>query len=77
MNQTKNKGQNMATPSHAVRSRAATKKRAKSAEEKLSAKMGDFVEKAALHMHDEEFEQAHKKSLEIISRVRASRRETK
>ena len=66
----------MATPTHVVRSQT-TKKRPKTAAELLSAKIGDLVDKAALDMNDKEFEQAHKKSLEIISRVRASRRGTK
>lgn len=77
MSQAKKKDRNMATPSHAARSRAATKKRPKSAEDQLSDKIGDFIDRAALRMNNEEFEQASKRSLEIISRVRASRRETK
>jgi hypothetical protein len=77
MSYANNKEQNMATSVHAVKSQTAAKKRSKTAEELLSAKMGDLVDRAALHMNDKEFEQAHKRSLDIISRVRASRRGTK
>jgi hypothetical protein len=55
----------------------APKQQRKTASELLAEKMGELVDQAASRMDDKEFGAAEKKTNELISRVRASRRGTK
>ena len=66
----------MSTQAHPVSSpNKASKPRR--AEEALSDKMKDLVDRAAMRMNEKEFKRAHAKSREIIARVRSSRRESR
>ena len=53
------------------------KQQRKTASELLAEKMRELVDQAASRMSDKEFETSEKKSHQLISRVRASRRGTK
>jgi hypothetical protein len=77
MGQVKNKERrNMSTQAHPANS-PRTPSKPKTAEEALSDKMKDLVDRAAMRMNDKEFKRAHENGREIIARVRASRRETR
>jgi hypothetical protein len=63
----------MSTQAHPASSSSKASK-PRTAEETLSDRMKDLVDRAAMRMNEKEFKRAHTKSREIIARVRSLRR---